>query len=133
MIQLAKDLKKADQLGAELVLTFDEIAVAMLLRSTKVRWGCLGDEILRLIAQELVKAVKANVTIDWSLRENVSGKPSRNHQKDSAQVWQSARHAVEGNGDSLGTSWTTGRRLGKLGNLNNASSQTLHLRMPFLL
>lgn len=30
-----------------------------------------GDENLRLIAQELVKAVKANVTIDGSLRENV--------------------------------------------------------------
>jgi type I restriction enzyme R subunit len=31
----------------------------------------LGDETLRTIAQELVKTVRANVTIDWTLRENV--------------------------------------------------------------
>ena len=31
----------------------------------------LGDETLRTIARELVKAVKANVTIDWTVRENV--------------------------------------------------------------
>jgi hypothetical protein len=31
----------------------------------------LGDETLRVIAQELVKTVRANVTIDWTLPENV--------------------------------------------------------------
>jgi type I restriction enzyme, R subunit len=31
----------------------------------------LGDENLRLIARELVKTVRANVTIDWTVRENV--------------------------------------------------------------
>ncbi len=31
----------------------------------------LGDEALRLIARELVSAVKRNVTIDWTLRESV--------------------------------------------------------------
>jgi type I restriction enzyme R subunit len=31
----------------------------------------LGDETLRAIAQELVRTVRANVTIDWTLRENV--------------------------------------------------------------
>ncbi len=31
----------------------------------------LGDDTLRLIAQELVKTVRANVTIDWTIRENV--------------------------------------------------------------
>ena len=31
----------------------------------------LGDENLRMIARELVKAVRANVTIDWAVRENV--------------------------------------------------------------
>ena len=29
------------------------------------------DETLRTIAQELVKTVRANVTIDWTIRENV--------------------------------------------------------------
>lgn len=31
----------------------------------------MGDETLRTIAQELVKTVRANVTIDWTVRENV--------------------------------------------------------------
>ena len=31
----------------------------------------LGDDTLRTIAQELVRTVRANVTIDWTLRENV--------------------------------------------------------------
>ena len=31
----------------------------------------MGDETLRTIARELVKTVHANVTIDWTLRENV--------------------------------------------------------------
>jgi type I restriction enzyme R subunit len=31
----------------------------------------LGDETLRKIAQDLVKTVRANVTIDWTVRENV--------------------------------------------------------------
>lgn len=31
----------------------------------------LGDETLRNIAQELVRTVRASVTIDWTLRESV--------------------------------------------------------------
>ena len=31
----------------------------------------LGDQTLRTIAQELVRAVRNNVTIDWTVRENV--------------------------------------------------------------
>ena len=31
----------------------------------------LGDETLRVIAQELVQTIRHNVTIDWTLRENV--------------------------------------------------------------
>ena len=31
----------------------------------------LGDENLRVIARELLEAVRNNVTIDWTLRENV--------------------------------------------------------------
>ena len=39
---------------------------------TQLRVGAvLGDETLRLIAQELVKAVRNSITIDWTVRENV--------------------------------------------------------------
>jgi type I restriction enzyme R subunit len=31
----------------------------------------LGDVTLRTVAQDLVRTVRANVTIDWTLRENV--------------------------------------------------------------
>ena len=31
----------------------------------------LGDETLQTIARELVSAVRANVSIDWTMRENV--------------------------------------------------------------
>lgn len=31
----------------------------------------LGDETLRFIARELVRTVRADVTIDWTVRENV--------------------------------------------------------------
>ncbi len=31
----------------------------------------LGDETLRNIARELVASVRANITIDWTMRENV--------------------------------------------------------------
>ena len=31
----------------------------------------LGDETLRAIARELVETVRGNVTIDWTLRENI--------------------------------------------------------------
>lgn len=31
----------------------------------------LGDQTLRTIAQELLKTIRNNVTIDWTVRENV--------------------------------------------------------------
>ena len=31
----------------------------------------LGDETLRAIARELLEAVRGNVTIDWTMRENM--------------------------------------------------------------
>ena len=71
MIQLAKDIREADKRGEELGLTTDEVAFYDALEVNDSAVQVLGDEQLRLIAQELVKAVKSNVTIDWSLRENV--------------------------------------------------------------
>jgi len=71
LIQLAKEIEKADKRGEELGLTPDEVAFYDALGVNDSAVKVLGDESLRLIAQELVKALKANVTIDWSLRENV--------------------------------------------------------------
>ena len=71
LIGLAKDLREADRRGEELGLTEDEIAFYDALEVNDSAVKVLGDETLRIIAQELVKAVRGNLKIDWTVRENV--------------------------------------------------------------
>ncbi len=52
-------------------LSEDEVAFYDALETNDSAVKLLGDETLRTIAQELVRTVRANVTIDWTLRENV--------------------------------------------------------------
>lgn len=68
---LAKDLHQADRRGEELGLTQEEIAFYDALEVNDSAVKVLGDRTLRAIAQELVKAVRNSVTIDWTVRENV--------------------------------------------------------------
>jgi type I restriction enzyme R subunit len=49
----------------------DEVAFYDALEVNDSAVAVLGDETLRLIAQELVKAVRNSITIDWTVRENV--------------------------------------------------------------
>ena len=71
LIALAKNLRDADQRGEALGLTEEEVAFYDALETNDSAVQVLGDETLRTIAQELVRAVRNNVTIDWTLRENV--------------------------------------------------------------
>ncbi len=71
LIALAKDMRQADARGEALNLTEDEIAFYDALEVNDSAVKVLGDETLRLIARELVKAVKSNAAIDWTIRENV--------------------------------------------------------------
>ncbi len=71
LIQLAKDMRAAAERGEDLGLTEDEVAFYDALETNDSAVKVLGDENLRLIARELVKTVRANVTIDWTVRENV--------------------------------------------------------------
>jgi type I restriction enzyme, R subunit len=71
LIQLAKDMRQASQRGEALRLTDDEIAFYDALETNDSAVKVLGDEALRTIARELVATVRANVTIDWTVRENV--------------------------------------------------------------
>lgn len=71
LIALAKDLREANQRGEKLGLTDDEVAFYDALEVNDTAVAVLGDETLRLIAQELVKAVRNSITIDWTVRENV--------------------------------------------------------------
>ncbi len=71
LISLAKDLREAGRRGEKLGLTDDEVAFYDALEVNDSAVAVLGDETLRLIAQELVKAVRNSITIDWTVRENV--------------------------------------------------------------
>ena len=71
LIQLAKDMREASARGDALGLSEDELAFYDALETNDSAVKVLGDDTLRAIAQELVNTVRANVTIDWTLRENV--------------------------------------------------------------
>ena len=71
LIGLAKEMREAHARGEALKLSEDELAFYDALETNDSAVKVLGDDTLRTIAQELVSAVRANVTIDWTLRENV--------------------------------------------------------------
>lgn len=52
-------------------LTDDEVAFYDALEVNDSAVAVLGDETLQTIAQELVRAVRSSITIDWTVRENV--------------------------------------------------------------
>jgi len=71
LIALAKDMRAANARGEALGLSDDELAFYDALETNDSAVKVLGDATLRAIARELVANVRANVTIDWTLRENV--------------------------------------------------------------
>lgn len=71
LIQLARDMRAANARGETLGLSEDELAFYDALETNDSAVKVLGDETLRGIARELVETVRTNVTIDWTLRENV--------------------------------------------------------------
>ena len=71
MIALAKDMRRANERGATLKLSEEELAFYDALETNDSAVQVLGDETLRTIAREVTDAVRKNVTIDWTMRENV--------------------------------------------------------------
>jgi type I restriction enzyme R subunit len=71
LIRLACDMREASARGDKLGLTEEELAFYDALETNDSAVKVLGEPTLRQIAQELVRTVRANVTIDWTLRENV--------------------------------------------------------------
>ncbi len=71
LIALAKHMREADRRGEDLGLTEDELAFYDALETSDSAVAVLGHETLRAIAQELVRTVRNNITIDWTVRENV--------------------------------------------------------------
>ena len=71
LIELAKEMREASARGEKLGLSEDELAFYDALETSDSAVQVLGNETLRAIARELVETVRRNVTIDWTLRENV--------------------------------------------------------------
>ena len=57
--------------GEQLGLSEDELAFYDALEVNDSAVKVLGDDTLRTIARELVETVRKNVTIDWTIRDNV--------------------------------------------------------------
>ncbi len=71
LIQLARDMRAAGIRGEALGLSEDELAFYDALETNDSAVKILGDETLKIIARELVTTVRSNVTIDWTIRDNV--------------------------------------------------------------
>ena len=71
LIGLAKDMRSAHTRGETLGLTEDELAFYDALETNDSAVKVLGEPTLTKIARELADMVKKNVTIDWTMRENV--------------------------------------------------------------
>jgi type I restriction enzyme R subunit len=71
LIALAKSMRAANARGEQLGLSEDELAFYDALEVNDSAVKVLGDDTLRMIARELVETVRKNVSIDWTVRENV--------------------------------------------------------------
>ena len=77
LIEIAKEMRQAQDRGEELGLSDDELAFYDALEVNDSAVEVLGDETLRTIAVELVETVRRNVSIDWTLKESVRAKLRR--------------------------------------------------------
>ena len=74
LINIAKEIKEADKEGEKLGLSTDEVAFYNALEVNDSAVKVLGDDTLRDIAREIAEKVKANATIDWTIRESARAK-----------------------------------------------------------
>ena len=74
LIELAREMRDASARGERLGLSEEELAFYDALETNDSAVKVLGDETLRDIARQLVETVHSNVTIDWTLREDVRAK-----------------------------------------------------------
>ena len=70
LIQIAKDIRTARARGEEQGLSADEIAFYDALAENDSAVQIIGDDQLKVIAHELLKSLKGNVTVDWARRDS---------------------------------------------------------------
>ena len=78
LIPFAEQMKEADKRGDKLGLDYREYAFYTALEVNNSAVSILGDEILKHIAQELLKTVRNSTTIDWTIKESVQSALRRN-------------------------------------------------------
>ncbi|GIL22122.1 MAG: restriction endonuclease subunit R [Bacteroidota bacterium] len=74
LIHIAKQIKEADKEGEKLGLNNDEVAFYNALEVNDSAVQVLGDDTLKEIAREIADKVRANATIDWTIRESARAK-----------------------------------------------------------
>ncbi|MDA8338734.1 MAG: type I restriction endonuclease subunit R [Nitrospiraceae bacterium] len=72
--EVAKKIREHDEREKKLNLSTEELAFYDALAENKSAVEVLGDEKLRIIAIEVAEKVKANATIDWTIRESARAK-----------------------------------------------------------
>lgn len=78
LIPFAQQIKEADKRGDKLGLDYREYAFYTALEVNNSAVAVLGDDILKHIAQELLKTVRNSTTIDWTIKESVQANLRRN-------------------------------------------------------
>ena len=71
LIELAHQMREANARGERMGLSDNELAFYDALATNDSAAQVLGDEQLRVIARELVETIRKNISIDWTLREDV--------------------------------------------------------------
>ena len=74
LINIARQIKEADQEGVKLGLNNDEVAFYNALEINDSAVNVLGDDTLKEIAREIADKVRSNATIDWTIRESARAK-----------------------------------------------------------
>ncbi len=74
LIQIARQIRDSEKEAEELGLSSDEIAFYDALAANGSAREVLGDEQLRKLAAVLVQRVRANVTVDWTLRQDAQAR-----------------------------------------------------------
>lgn len=74
LISLAKDVRQSDDRGRSLGLSEYEVAFYDALADNASAAAILGNDTLRVLAQVLVERVRANTSIDWTLRESAQAR-----------------------------------------------------------
>ena len=70
LIELAKDIRAAHERGEEEGLSQEEISFYDALAQNESAVEVMGNDQLRVIAQELLNSLKSNASVDWQHRES---------------------------------------------------------------